>query len=138
MSDEHDDVTEGAQGAPGDTDADRSAAETARPSGKRGARRGRALLAEPGGAVAPTSGGGTLTKTRPAAKPTVEKPRRNPFAAVWLYLLQVVAELRKVIWPNRRQMVVYTTVVLVFVVAVSAFVAGLDIGFAKLILWAFG
>ena len=33
---------------------------------------------------------------------------------VYNYLKQVVAEMRKVIWPNRKQMLTYTSVVLVF------------------------
>ncbi|GAA4403283.1 preprotein translocase subunit SecE [Tsukamurella soli] len=140
MSDEHDDVTDSVEDA-----ADDTVAGPPRPSGKRRSRGGRALLAESGdGAV--ESGGATLTKTRPtgesadtkSAAGRTETRSRNPFAAIWLYLRQVVAELRKVIWPNRRQMVVYTGVVLAFVIVMSAVVAGLDIGFAKLILWAFG
>ena len=55
-----------------------------------------------------------------------------------LYYRQVVAELRKVIWPTRKDLVTYTTVVLVFVVIITAIVAGLDIGFAKLALEIFG
>jgi preprotein translocase subunit SecE len=49
-----------------------------------------------------------------------------------------VAELRKVIWPTRNQLVTYTTVVLVFVLAMVAIVAGLDVAFAKGILLIFG
>ena len=63
---------------------------------------------------------------------------RNPFVFVWNYLKQVVAELRKVIWPNRKQMVNYTAVVLVFLVFMVALIGGVDLGFAKLVLWVFG
>lgn len=44
---------------------------------------------------------------------------------------QVVAELRKVVWPTRPQVVNYFFVVLVFVLIMMAFVAGLDYGFGK-------
>ncbi len=44
---------------------------------------------------------------------------------------QVVAELRKVVWPTRPQIVNYFFVVLVFVLIMMAFVAGLDYGFGK-------
>ena len=44
---------------------------------------------------------------------------------------QVVAELRKVVWPTRQQLVTYFWVVLVFVVVVMAFVSLLDLGFGK-------
>ena len=63
---------------------------------------------------------------------------RNPFTFVWNYLKQVVAELRKVIWPNRKQMVSYTAVVLVFLVFMVALIGLVDLGLAKLVLLVFG
>jgi preprotein translocase subunit SecE len=44
---------------------------------------------------------------------------------------QVVAELRKVVWPTRPQVINYFWVVLVFVLVMMAIVAGLDYGFGK-------
>ncbi|UPK75855.1 preprotein translocase subunit SecE [Nocardioidaceae bacterium SCSIO 66511] len=44
---------------------------------------------------------------------------------------QVVAELRKVVWPTQNQVVTYFFVVLVFVLVMMAIVAGLDFGFGK-------
>jgi preprotein translocase subunit SecE len=44
---------------------------------------------------------------------------------------QVVAELRKVVWPTRPQLITYFWVVLVFVVVVMTLVALLDLGFGK-------
>jgi preprotein translocase subunit SecE len=55
-----------------------------------------------------------------------------------LFIRQVVAELRKVIWPTRNELVTYTTVALVFVIIMSAIVLTLDYGFTKLMFWAFG
>ena len=43
-----------------------------------------------------------------------KKPTASP-ARISLFYRQVVAELRKVIWPTRKELVTYTTVVLVFV-----------------------
>ena len=63
---------------------------------------------------------------------------RNPILFVWNYLKQVVAELRKVIWPNRKQMVNYTAVVMVFLVLMTALISGVDLGFARLMLLVFG
>jgi preprotein translocase subunit SecE len=54
------------------------------------------------------------------------------------FLREVVAELRKVIWPTRKQLVTYTLVVLVFVSFMVALVAGLDYLFAKAVLFLFG
>jgi preprotein translocase subunit SecE len=55
-----------------------------------------------------------------------------------LFFRQSVAELRKVIWPTRRELVTYTTVALVFVVIMVAIVTSLDYGFTKLIIALFG
>ncbi|KAA0079098.1 preprotein translocase subunit SecE [Mycolicibacterium sp. P9-64] len=73
-------------------------------------------------------------------KKTAKKsaPRQNPFVFVWNFLKQVVTELRKVIWPNRKQMISYTTVVLVFLVFMVALIGGVDLGFAKLVGLVFG
>lgn len=60
-------------------------------------------------------------------------PRR-----VQRFLREVVAEMRKVIWPTRQQELTYTIVVLVFVSVVVAFVASLDLGFQKLMFLVFG
>ena len=48
------------------------------------------------------------------------------------FFRQVVAELRKVVWPTRPQVVNYFFVVLVFVLIMMAIVAGLDFGLGKL------
>ena len=53
------------------------------------------------------------------------------------FLREVVGELRKVIWPTRKQQLTYTVVVLVFVAFVVAFVSGLDYGFTKLVFLVF-
>ena len=54
------------------------------------------------------------------------------------FVREVVAELRKVIWPTRKELVTYTLVVLVFVSFMVALVGVLDIAFAKGVLWLFG
>ncbi len=45
---------------------------------------------------------------------------------------QVVAELRKVVYPTQEQLVTYFIVVMVFVVVMMAIVSLLDLGFGKL------
>ena len=72
------------------------------------------------------------------AKAAGAEASRNPFLFVWNYLKQVVAELRKVIWPNRKQMVSYTGVVLAFLVFMTALIGLVDLGWAKLVLLVFG
>lgn len=45
---------------------------------------------------------------------------------------QVVAELRKVVWPTREQLVTYFIVVMVFVAIMMTIVSLLDLGLGKL------
>ncbi|WP_167880576.1 preprotein translocase subunit SecE [Nocardioides guangzhouensis] len=46
---------------------------------------------------------------------------------------QVVAELRKVVWPTQEQLVTYFFVVMVFVVVMMTLVSLLDLAFGKLV-----
>jgi preprotein translocase subunit SecE len=70
---------------------------------------------------------------------TVAKKRSgNPFARLGRFVREVVAELRKVIYPTRKELITYTIVVVVFVTIVTSIVAGLDFGFAKAVLYVFG
>jgi preprotein translocase subunit SecE len=68
--------------------------------------------------------------------------RGNPVSrrirAVVTYYRQVVAELRKVIWPTRRELVTYTAVVLVFVLFMVAVVALYDFASSQAVLKVFG
>jgi len=64
--------------------------------------------------------------------------RRGPFGRVALFLRQVIAELRKVVTPTRRELFSYTGVVLVFVVIMMLLVSGLDFGFSALVNFLFG
>jgi preprotein translocase subunit SecE len=133
------------------TDPDETGGQTAvgtrplRPTGKR-SRRGtfESDVTDSDADVATEAEPNTKTKTTSkngsGKKKTAKKsaPRQNPFVFVWNFLKQVVAELRKVIWPNRKQMVSYTTVVLVFLVFMVALIGGVDLGFAKLVGLVFG
>jgi preprotein translocase subunit SecE len=74
-----------------------------------------------------TGGKGRATPTRGAATAT---KRPSVIARLVRFLREVVAELRKVIWPTRNQLVTYTIVVLVFVTFMVALVSLLD--------WVFG
>ena len=83
-----------------------------------------------------------MTQTRSDA--SSERPskaaartRGGPLARLSRFLREVVAELSKVIWPTRKELVTYTIVVIVFVSIMTAFVTGLDIGFAKIVTWVF-
>ena len=64
--------------------------------------------------------------------------RRNPFARMALFIRQVIAELRKVVTPTRKELVSFTVVVLVFVVIMMTLVWGMDQVFGTLVLYVFG
>lgn len=86
-----------------------------------------------------TSGDATKTPRKPPSEDVAAgERRRNPLSRLARFYREVVAELRKVIWPTRKEMVTYTTVVVVFVSIVVAIVAGLDYAFSKLVLQVFG
>ena len=55
-----------------------------------------------------------------------------------LFFRQMAAELRKVIWPTRRELITYTVVCVTFVTAMMIIVTTLDYGFTKLIFAVFG
>jgi preprotein translocase subunit SecE len=78
----------------------------------------------------------TAKKAKKPKKPGAQ--RANPFVFLYSYLKQVVAEMRKVIWPNRKQMLTYTSVVLAFLAFMVALVGLTDLGLTKLVLLVFG
>jgi len=80
-------------------------------------RRGR----RPAPGASRSEGKGRATAVRDARPARVSLPKR-----LVRFLREVVAELRKVIWPSRNQLVTYTLVVLVFVSFMVALVALLD------------
>jgi preprotein translocase subunit SecE len=80
-----------------------------------------------------------VTETRESRTPSRGREPKQPLPArLSLFYRQVVAELRKVIWPTRKELITYTSVVIVFVLMVIAYVSVLDFAFAKAILAVFG
>jgi preprotein translocase subunit SecE len=64
--------------------------------------------------------------------------RRNPFSRLALFIRQVLAELRKVVTPTRKELWSFIVVVLVFVIIVMAIVGVLDWLFGWVVLYVFG
>jgi preprotein translocase subunit SecE len=60
------------------------------------------------------------------------------FQRVNRFLREVWAELRKVVWPTQKQMVTYTTVVLIFVIFMVGLVFLLDLAFNEVVALVFG
>ncbi len=62
---------------------------------------------------------------------------KGRIAGLMLFLRQVVSEIKKVVRPTRKELLTYTSVVLVFVLVVMTYVSILDFGFRRLVGWAF-
>ena len=73
--------------------------------------------------------------TAPAPK---KRDRSEKRTSPFLFYRQVVAELRKVVWPTQQQLTTYFIVVLVFVLILMAIVSLLDLGLGKLFFEIFG
>jgi preprotein translocase subunit SecE len=74
---------------------------------------------------------------RPAIKPTAapgKKERTKPRQ----FFKEVGAEMRKVAWPTRQEVVAYSIVVLVAVIVVGAAIFAMDYVFTKAVLKLFG
>ena len=78
---------------------------------------------------------------KPVARPVAKAPgaptkreRTKPRE----FIKEVIAELRKVAWPSRQEVVAYTIVVLVSVVVIATIIFGMDFVFSKAILNLFG
>ena len=80
----------------------------------------------------------TRTTATPERGRSSSEGRGNWFQRVALFFRQVVAELRKVVWPTRSQLLTYTSVVLVFVIAMMAVVGVFDLVMSVLVLKVFG
>lgn len=76
----------------------------------------------------------------PVENSATDRPTKQPswFGKLMLFIQQVIAELKKVTTPTRKELINYTLVVLGFVVVMMAFVWGMDRIFSWLVLLVFG
>lgn len=111
---------------------------SARPAGKAAAKDGE--KARPAAKAASAADATKTEGKKGRATPKRERKEKKPSLVARLvrFSREVWAELRKVIWPTRNQMVTYTTVVLVFVAFMVALVYLLDFVFRKGVFWLFG
>jgi preprotein translocase subunit SecE len=87
----------------------------------------------------PVGRGGVAVRERSGSPKAKKQVRRTGlFGRIGGFFREVVSELRKVIWPTRKELLTYTTIVIVFVTIMTAIVGFLDLGFGKAVLWAFG
>ena len=73
----------------------------------------------------------SATPAATARRAQVQEKRKRTGARQ--FLREVRLELKKVDWPNRRELISYTTVVLVTITVLTAYVFGLDFVFTKTI-----
>jgi preprotein translocase subunit SecE len=126
----------GVESRPVSAAARRERRASARPSGKSEARP--ESKNRPAGKAGDKVAKPADAKGAPTPKRDQKVKKASVFSRIMRFIREVWAELRKVIWPNRKQMVTYTAVVLVFVVFMVALVSGLDLGFKQVIGLVFG
>jgi preprotein translocase subunit SecE len=73
-----------------------------------------------------------------AAGKSAPKAARKKRTSPALFVRQILTELRKVVWPTRGELSTYTSVVIVFVVAMCAIVALFDYGITHAVSAVFG
>jgi preprotein translocase subunit SecE len=76
----------------------------------------------------------TLThRDKPLSGPQTPKAEKKGFfGTIFLFIRQVIAELRKVVTPTRKELVKMTGIVLAFVTVMILFVTAVDLGFGSL------
>ncbi len=79
------------------------------------------------------AGGGPRPTAKPPGAPT-KKERTKPRQ----FVKEVIAELRKVAWPSRPEVVAYSVVVLISLIIVATIIFGMDFVFTKAVLGLFG
>ncbi|MGH3432434.1 MAG: preprotein translocase subunit SecE [Thermocrispum sp.] len=136
---------DGAKGT-GDNPADEQGPRPETAAGRRARRRAGGDSAKEPATVGAAKGGkgsgaGSPAKRKDASGPATRRDGEEKSSIpkrIARYLREVVAELRKVIWPTRKQMVTYTIVVLAFVAFMVALVWVLDWVFGKAVFGLFG
>ena len=68
----------------------------------------------------------------------VQNEEKSFFARIPQFYRQVVSELRRVVWPTRKQVSTYTVVVMAFVTFMIVVIGIFDVVLAKVIFWVFG
>ncbi|AZP19743.1 preprotein translocase subunit SecE [Streptomyces sp. TLI_55] len=67
-----------------------------------------------------------------------KRAKKGPLKRLAIFYRQIVAELRKVVWPTRSQLTTYTTVVIVFVIVMIGLVTVIDYGLNHAAKYVFG
>jgi preprotein translocase subunit SecE len=79
---------------------------------------------------------GTPTATREPRPRPAPRPAKERLTAAE-YVRQVRAELRKVAWPTKAEVINYSVVVFVALCVLTGLIFGLDYVFGKAVIWLF-
>jgi preprotein translocase subunit SecE len=79
-------------------------------------------------------GGGNVVERAKADR----ESKRNWFSRIILFVQQVIAELKKVVTPTRKELINFTLVVIAFVIIMMALVWALDQVFGFVTVFIFG
>ena len=77
-------------------------------------------------------------ETKKKARKGGKRAKKGPLKRLGTFYRQIVAELRKVVWPTRNQLTTYTTVVIVFVLVMIGLVTVIDYGLNHAAKYVFG
>ncbi len=77
------------------------------------------------------------TRSREEAESRTEE-RPNIFRRIWIFITQIIAEMKKVTYPTASETWTYFLVVIIFVTVIMAYTGLLDFGFGKLNALIFG
>lgn len=70
-----------------------------------------------------------LKEQKKIAKQKNKKKRRGPIR----FVKDVIAELKKTSWPSKKELILYSGMVIVFVIACTIVIGALDLGLAELV-----
>ena len=75
----------------------------------------------------------SVRKGQPPARTATGAPKKNIFEKSIQFLREVRIELKKVVWPSRKQTLGTTAVVLILVLIISVFLGVIDFGLTTII-----
>ena len=97
----------------------------------------RALRRHPMRQKARRAGGRPFARPGPGQPTPPHREDRSRLATIagWRprYVMDIIAELRKVVWPTRQDTIHLTIVVVIVAVIMGAVLGGIDFGFGKII-----
>lgn len=79
-----------------------------------------------------------MSTSTASTRGSAEEESARGLGKIWLFIRQVIDELRKVVRPTRDELTSYTGALIVFLAIMMAYVVGLDQLILKLINWVFG